>query len=134
MPVGTWQTARRVPPRSAPTGRAGPASFVAFRRTQHVTEHTIYLGAGDTLTGWFGVLDSFALTDIFRAQTCLTGVVTKDHPSTAFATDDQALQPCRAFARRALSALETNRLRTFSQTLEVLFILLPTNIGRMRFG
>jgi len=101
---------------------------------QQVADHAIHLGAGNTLTGRFGVFDPLALTDILRAQARLTHVVAKSHSPTALATDDQALQQCRAFARRALSALQTHRLRTLSQTLEVPFILLPADIGRMRFG
>ena len=81
---------------------------------QYVTNHAIDLGARYTLTKRLGILDPFALANVFRAQASLAQVLAQRHAPATLATNNQALQQSRAFSRRTVTAISTKGLRVFS--------------------
>lgn len=99
---------------------------------QHVADYTVDVGAGDALTQRFGIFDALPLADVFRAQPCTSRAITKHHASTTLTAYDESLKQRRPFTRGTLPAVRSDCLRVFPQSLQIPFILVPTDIGWVR--
>ena len=98
---------------------------------QDIADDSINVGARDALAERFGIFDAFALTDVLRAQAFAPRMVAKRHSAAAFAADDQALQQRRTFARRTFPTIKSDSLCAFPQALQVSFMFVPANVGRV---
>ena len=80
----------------------------------------------------FAALDAASLAHVigYRAQTAL--MIPYGHSLAALCTYRQTLQQSRTFARRAFLAFRAQSLGVVTQTLDILFELIPAYIPLMR--
>src|SRR5438132_12371822 len=86
------------------------------------------------LTGFLGgMLDPFLLTYVFWDESCsmLSLMRAHRHAIAAFSADDQSLQECWPFSRRAMFSVATKDLTVLLSLLTSRFKLLPRDVAHM---